>query len=246
MKIRTLIIDDEPIALEKLKSYVSKTPFLELVGECHSAVDAAGIVASGGIDVIFTDISMPDIDGMEFVASLSTPPMVVFISAFTNYAVESYKLSAVDYLLKPYGFADFQRAANKVLQNYLSRQKTVSEPSISTAPADSIFVKIDYRYIRLELHNILYIKGFGEYLQIFLEGDENPVVTLSSFSAMRQRLTPDFLQVHRSYVVNMNRVSRIEKSRVVIGEVCIPVGDSYRGGLMDYLSGHSVGSNSKQ
>lgn len=120
MKIKTLIIDDEPIALEKLKSYVGKVPFLELTGECESAMDAIKILSETQVDVIFTDINMPDLNGLEFVSSLSNPPIVVFITAYAQYAVESYKLAAVDYLLKPYGFADFQRSANKVLEFYNS------------------------------------------------------------------------------------------------------------------------------
>lgn len=243
MKIRTLIIDDEPIALEKLKSYVSKTPFLELAGECHSAVDAVSFLAAEPIDVIFTDINMPDLDGMEFISSLPTPPMVVFITAYAQYAVESYRLSAIDYLLKPYSFADFQRAANKVLQAWQIRQaanRTETPPQPQAG--DSLFVKVDYRYLRVDMADILYIKGCGEYLQIFTAGSDKPLMTLSSFAAIKQKLPGGFLQIHRSYVVNMNRVKRVEKARVVMSdEVCIPIGDSYRGALMEYLAGHLAG-----
>lgn len=243
MKLRALIIDDEPLALEKLSSYVEKVPFLELVAKCMSAVDAIAVMSAEPIDVIFTDINMPDLSGMEFVNSLSSSPMVVFITAHASYAAESYRVSAVDYLLKPYGFADFQRAANKVLEQYsLRHPKTESSNADAPRHDGSLFVKIDYRYIRISLSDITYIKGYGEYLQIFTAGNPSPYVTLSSFAAIREKLSPNFLQIHRSYLVNMDAVERIERSRIVMEEdTWLPVGDSYKTVLQDYLASHSVG-----
>lgn len=246
MKIRTLIIDDEPIALEKLRSYVAKVPYLELVGACPSGVDAMDILATTDVDVVFTDINMPDLNGMDFVQSLSRLPMVVFITAYAQYALESYRLSAVDYLLKPYSFADFQRAANKVMDQYTLRNqggRNTEQPD----KCDTLFVKADYRYVRVSLDDIRYIKGYGEYLQIFLVGEKTPLLTLSSFAAIKGKLTGNFIQVHRSYVVNMNRVDHISRGRVVMdADTYIPVGDSYKAALQDYLSGHSVGVASKK
>lgn len=244
MKLRTLIIDDEPLALEKLSSYVEKVPFLQLVAKCMSAVDATAVISAEEVDVIFTDINMPDLSGMEFVGSLSSSPMVVFITAHASYAAESYRVSAVDYLLKPYSFADFQRAANKVLEQYLLRhRKRDSTPSSDTPRHDgSLFIKIDYRYIRISLTDIIYIKGYGEYLQVYIAGNPSPYVTLSSFSAIREKLSANFLQIHRSYVVNMDAVERIERGRIVMeGDTWLPVGDSYKTVLQDYLASHSVG-----
>ena len=175
MEIRTVIIDDEPIALEKLKSYVAKVPFLKLVGEFSSAVEAAAFINEGNADVIFTDISMPDLDGMQFVETLANAPMVVFITAHPQYAVDSYRLSAVDYLLKPYGFADFQRAANKVLENWRARSHSgESERAVRPDRDSSLFVKVDYKYLRVNLADIRYVKGYGEYLQIYLSGQTKP------------------------------------------------------------------------
>lgn len=243
MKIRTVIIDDEPIALEKLRSYVGKVPFLELVGECQNGLEAIELMAEKEVDVVFTDINMPDLSGMDFVKSLSAAPMVVFMTAYAQYAVDSYKLSAVDYILKPYSFADFQRAANKVLETYSSRRREQSEPQQSGS--DSLFVKVDYRYVRVALSSIRYIKGYGEYLQIFVDGTEMPLLTLSSFAVIKERLTDSFLQVHRSYIVNMNHVDHISRGRIVMdAETYIPVGDSYRNLLQDYLQDHSVGPSS--
>lgn len=246
MKIRTLIIDDEPIALEKLKSYVSKVPFLELTGECQSAMEAIAFLSETEIDAVFTDINMPDLNGMEFVSSLSNHPIIVFITAYAQYAAESYKLDAVDYLLKPYGFADFQRSANKVLDAYVARsnrEKQSNDPIEShTHHNESIFIKVDYRYVRVSLSDIRYIKGYGEYLQVYLSGHMNPLLTLSSFAGIMERLNDDFIQVHRSYIVNMNHVHHIERSRIVIEpDIYIPVGENNKNKLSEYLQKHSVG-----
>lgn len=155
MNIRTVIIDDEPIALAKLRSYVEKTPFLDLVGEFSTAVDAMAFISNGNADAIFTDINMPDLDGLQFIESLANPPLVVFITAYSQYAVDSYRLSAVDYLLKPYGFAEFQHAANKLLKTFTSNLQ--QRESLSKNTEDTIFLKVDYRYVRLNLSDILYL-----------------------------------------------------------------------------------------
>lgn len=258
MKLRTLVIDDEPIALEKLRNYVGKVPFLELAAACRNGIEATSVMASEKIDVIFTDINMPDMSGMEFVGSLTKAPLVVFITAYADYAVESYRFSAVDYLLKPYGFADFQRAANKVLEQYELRfpqssplPSDSSSPSSAESPSgdagNSLFVKVDYRYIRVELDRIRYIKGYGEYLQIFMKGNSTPLLTLSSFNAIKEKLSPDFIQVHRSYIVNMGAVESISKGRIIMDKATdIPIGDSYRTSLLYYLSNRSVGSGQKK
>lgn len=244
MKIRTVIIDDEPIALEKLRSYVTKVPFLELVGECAGALEAVELLSAVDADAVFTDINMPDLDGLAFVSSLPHPPLVVFCTAYADYAVESYRLDAVDYLLKPYGFADFQRAANKVHRMHMLRASAISADTVPVV-GESIFVKTDYRYVRVTLSDIVYIKGYGEYLQIYLKGVTSPLLTLSSFSAIKEKLPPCFLQIHRSYIVNMHGVLRIEKSRVVVdADTFLPVGDSYKYEFQQYLSRHTVGGAS--
>lgn len=243
MTLKTLIIDDEPIALEKLKKYTERVPFLELSAECQNGFDAMAYLADNDVDLIVTDINMPDITGMDFVKTLRSAPMVIFVTAHPQYAVDSYKVSAVDYLLKPYGFVDFQRAVNKAYELYSSRHQ---QPE--SAPADgSMFIKVDYRYVRVSLSDIKFIKGYGEYLQIYLAGQDEPLVTLSSFAAIKERLTADFMQVHRSYIVNMNRVMQIERNRLVMdSENYIPVGDSYRADLQQYLGSHTIGKPSKQ
>lgn len=247
MKLNTLIIDDEPIALEKLRNYVDKVSFLHLVGTCRNGLEAAALMASEDVDVIFTDINMPDMSGLDFVASLVGNPLVVFITAYSNYAVDSYKLSAVDYLLKPYGFADFQKAANKVLEQYSLRHPVKEHPAVDSDAGSggttSLFVKVDYRYVRVSLAEIRYIKGYGEYLQIYLDGNATPLLTLSSFGAIREKLNDNFLQVHRSYIVNMDKVESINKGRIQMdADTVIPVGDSYKDAFQNYIMGRSVGS----
>lgn len=243
MKLRTLIIDDEPIALEKLKSYVEKTPFLELAAECQSAFEAIEFLGSNEADLVVTDINMPDLDGLDFVKSLPKAPMVIFTTAYPQYAVDSYRVSAVDYLLKPYGFADFHRAAGKALELYGQRHQ--NSPAAETAPqpgSGSLFVKVDYRYIRVSLADIRYIKGYGEYLQIYVSGSTSPLLTLSSFASIKERLTDNFLQIHRSYIVNMDHVGQIERNRVVMGpDLYLPIGDSFKAPFLAYLASHAVG-----
>lgn len=236
MKLRTLIIDDEPIALEKLRNYVVKIPFLELAAVCDSPTDAVELLAKDSIDLIITDIEMPDINGMELVRSLVHPPFIIFTTAYADYAVESYKLPTVDYLLKPYSFTDLQRAANRAYDNFKLRQEQ------HAATSDSIFVKVENRHIRVSLNEIRYIKGYGEYLQIFVDDLSKPLMTISSFASLLERLPGNFLQIHRSFVVNMNKISHIERNRVAIdSETFLPVSDTYLPSFRQYLQRLSVG-----
>jgi len=245
MKLLTLIIDDEPIALEKLKNYVGKVPFLELAAACQSSFDAMKYLAANEADLIITDINMPDLNGLDFVKSLPCRPMVIFTTAHSQYAVDSYKVSAVDYLLKPYGFVEFQCAVNKALGQFTSRHQVAQEPA-TTHGADSLFIKVDYRYVRVSLADIRYIKGYGEYLKVYVAGSVTPLLTLSSFASIMERLGDNFLQIHRSYIVNMNRVGQIERNRVVMDkDTFIPVGDSYKQKFQQYLISHAIGKTTR-
>lgn len=250
MKLKTLIIDDEPIALEKLRSYAAKVSFLEIAGVCKNGIEATEIISEKKIDVIFTDINMPDMNGVDFISSLPAPPLVVFTTAYTDYAIESYRLSAIDYLLKPYGFADFQRAANKVLEQYNLRagqMKGTPSDSPHNSTEDSLFVKVDYKYVRVNINDIIYIKGYGEYLQIFTKDSNSPLLTLSSFNSVKSKLSDNFLQVHRSYVVNMNAIQSVSKNRIIIdADTAIPVSESFKESFLAYLALHSIGSGQRR
>lgn len=240
MTLRTLIIDDEPIALEKLRKYVELSPGLSLSASCADGFEAMEYLKDNDVDLIITDINMPDLNGLDFVKALQVQPLVIFTTAYPQYAIEGYKVSAVDYLLKPYGFAEFSQAVGKAVELFSLRKKEASPVS------ESLFVKVDYRYVRVLLSDIRFIKGYGEYLQIFIEGRANPLVTLSSFAAIKESLSDNFLQIHRSYIVNMDHVQLIERNRIVMDEENrIPVGESYKQAFQQYLVAHSIGKGSK-
>lgn len=256
MKLKTLIIDDEPVALAKLESYIKNIPFLELVAKCQGSSEALDFMAGELVDLIFTDIDMPDINGITFVESLTTGPMVVFITAHRDYAIEGFRLQAIDYLTKPYREVDLIRAANKAYELYRQRLSlTNAEAAVGmSSPATllpserkSLFVKVETRYEHIKLEDIKYIKGYGEYLQIFLVNATRPLLTLSSFQSMKDKLDSSFLQVHRSYIVNTNRISRIEKGHIIMdADTIIPISSGYRDEFLDYVQLNSVGKAGKK
>ena len=257
--IRTLVIDDEPLALQQLAAYVSKIPFLELVAKCQSPIEAREIINSESIDAIFVDINMPDINGMDFVRSLAAPPLVVFTTAYSEYAVDGYKVDAVDYLLKPFGLDDFKRAALRVKNRYeleqmqavqqlptmaaqqqFSTSQQQSAATVSTAD-DDIFLKTDHRVVRVPISSIRYVEGMSEYLKIYIEG-QKPIIVLLSMKKMEERLPAHFLRIHRSYMVNMRKVAEVTKNRVVMdADTYLPVGDIYKESLTGYLADKYLG-----
>lgn len=246
--IRTLIIDDEPLALQQLAAYTEKIPFLELVAQCQSAIEAREIINREQVDAIFVDINMPDANGMDFVRSLAAPPLVVFTTAYSEYAVDGYKVDAVDYLLKPFGMDDFRRAAMRVKKRYELENAVMAQHSTSAAttppPAstgDDLFLKTDHRVVRIKVSDIRYVEGMSEYLKIYIEG-QRPLVVLLSMKKMEERLPGHFLRIHRSYIVNMRKVQEVTKNRIVMdADTYLPVGDIYKEALSDYLSDKYLG-----
>lgn len=238
MKLRTLIIDDEQFALDKLRSYVEQTPYLELTAEFSSSTEALEYLGKEEVDVIFTDIEMPDMNGIQFVELIQGKARIVFITAYREYALDGFRLSATDYLVKPYDMADFRRASDRVLDDYL-KNHAMGE---ATQPAESLFVKVETRFERITINDILYIKGYGEYLQIYIAGKRTPLMTISSFSEILTRLSNSFIQIHRSYIVNMDRVKRVEKNRVIIeDETDVPIGNTHKDTFLNYLRNCSIG-----
>lgn len=236
MNIRCIAIDDEPMALEKLKSYIQKTSYLELVAACDSPADAIQIMSDTAVDAVFVDINMPDMNGLDFVKVLPEMPLVVFTTAYSEYAVESYRVRAVDYLLKPYTFEEFQRAADYVQQQWLAKQKAPVAP----ADLDNVFLKVDYRYIRVSLKDIVFIEGMNEYLKIHLVSGD-PYLVHTSFKQINNHLPENFLQVHRSYVVNVNHICEVERSVILLkGGKRISVSDSNKDMFMAYLKNRSL------
>ena len=247
--IRCLAIDDEPLALEQLKSYIKKIPFLILEDACMSALSASKVLAEKQIDAVFIDINMPDLNGMDFVKSLYNPPLVVFTTAYSEYAIEGYKVNAVDYLLKPFGLDDFQRAANKVLRQYqLTHQQEASgQPTIAPTPAptdedaDVLFVKSEFSMVRIDIPNIRYVEAMSEYLRIFIEGKTRPVIALLSMKKLEERLPQNFMRVHRSYIVNLQKIQQIERGRIVMDkDTYIPVSDGYKEAFNRFLNEKSL------
>ncbi len=234
--IKCLAIDDEPLALRQLSTYIEKVPFLQLVASCQSALDASAILADQDIDAIFIDINMPDLNGMDFVRSLQNPPIVVFTTAYSEYAVEGYKVDAVDYLLKPFGLADVMKAAEKVKRQY----DLLHADNVSSVDADdAIFIKSDYKVQRIPVSNIVSIEGMGEYIKIYVSGQAKPSVVLMSMKKMDERLADrHFMRVHKSYIINLSCISEMTKTRITMtnGQE-IPIGDSYRNAFADYIAG---------
>jgi two-component system LytT family response regulator len=236
MSIRCLAIDDEPLALDKLKKYIERIPYLELVVSCACASDAMQVMAENTVDAIFLDINMPDINGVDFVKGLADPPMIVFITAYSEHAVESYKLRAVDYLLKPYSFVDFQKAAELIQSRFLARQNG----NVSRQDDDFIFLKVDYRYVRVKFSDIVYIEGMNEYLKVHTVSGEHLLVH-TTFKQLNGYLPEYFLQVHRSYVINVNYISEVERSVVLLENgKHISISDGNKDNFMSYLKNRSV------
>jgi len=246
MMIRCLAIDDEPLALQQLAAYIKKTPFLELVAQCQSAIEARQFLEKDTVDAIFCDINMPDLNGMDFVKSLQVPPLIVFTTAYSEYAVEGFKVNAVDYLLKPFGMQDFQRAANRLrerAQEVSGFRFQVSGSRIQgTENADTIFVKTDYRVVKVTISDIRYIEGMSEYLKIFIEGEAKPIVTLLSMKKMEEKLPENFMRIHRSYIVNLTKIQEINKNRIIMdAETYLPIGDMYKETFQKYIDTKFLG-----
>ena len=245
--IKCLAIDDEPLALSQLKSYISKVPFLELVEACQSPIAAMKVLAEQPVDAIFIDINMPDLNGLSFVRTLVHPPLVVFTTAYSEYAIEGYKVDAVDYLLKPFGLDDFQRAANKVLRQYELTHGTgtmtqAPAPTLSTAGDDDIiFVKTEYKVVSISISKIRYVEAMSEYLRIYLEDEVKPITALLSMKKLEERLPQNFMRVHRSYIVNLLKIQEVTRNRILMDEkTYIPVSDSYKDAFNAYLEKRSL------
>jgi len=237
MMIRCLAVDDEPLALQQIVAYIRKVPFLELAAQCQSALEARQFLENDTADAIFCDINMPDLNGMDFVKSLASPPLIIFTTAYSEYAVEGFKVNAVDYLLKPFGLQDFQRAANRLKDRLEKPSVSDSSPSSNT-----IFLKTDYRIVKVSIPDIRYIEGMSEYLKVWLEGEQKPIITLLSMKKMEERLPDYFMRIHRSYIVNLNKIQEVNKNRIIMDtQTYLPVGDMYKETFQNYLDTKFIG-----
>ncbi len=256
MKLTCAIIDDEPLAVELMKGYVRKTPFLELCGAFGSGTEAFGTLREHPVELLFCDIQMPGLNGMELTRMLPAETRVIFTTAFDSYAVEGFRVRAIDYLLKPISYADFLAATQKALEWFEikrraeaagrgDRQTAAPDDGHGTAPRRSelrsIFVKTEYRLQQIPLDGILYIEGLKDYVKIHLEGEPRPVLSLMSLKSLEEQLPADrFIRVHRSYIVQPAKIRTIERNRIVFGREYIPVSESYRQAFHDFLARHSL------
>jgi len=231
--IRCIAIDDEPLALRQIADYIKKTLFLELVGKCESAITAFGLLESTPVDLLYVDINMPDLSGMDFVKTLENPPKIVFVTAYSEYALEGFRVDALDYLLKPISYVDFLRSANKVKSWFdTHKQKSVEVKSSK----EFLFIKSDYKMLRINFDDIKYIEGMSEYIRIHLM-NAKPVMTLLSMKSIEEILPSElFMRVHRSYIVNLSKILVIERNRIIFdGNIYIPVSDQYKNKFQEYI-----------
>lgn len=239
--IRCAVVDDEPLALGLMASYVKKTPFLELVGAYSSAVQAMQEMHDHPVDLVFLDIQMPELNGLDYSRMIPPQTRVVFTTAFNQYALDGYKVSALDYLLKPISYPDFLQAANKA-QDWFKMVEQSQQPAKAEKTEDiqSIFIKSDYKLIQIELKNILYIEGLKDYVKIYEDNNPKPILSLMSMKAMEDMLPTDrFIRVHRSYIVQKEKIRVIEHNRIVFGNTYIPIGESYKPAFQDFLNKRS-------
>lgn len=240
MKLTCAVIDDEPLAVELIESYVRKTPFLVHKSSYYSATAAFGALRQEPVNLVFCDIQMPELNGMEFARMLPPETRVIFTTAFSNYAVDGFRVNAVDYLLKPISYSDFLTAAEKALQ-WFELKENGAQKSGKKEEVSEIYVKVDYRLQRIALDDILYIEGLKDYVKIYLQGAVHPLLSLMSMKSLEEGLPADrFVRVHRSWIIQPSKMSYIEKGRVVFGSVHIPVSDSYRKQFLDFLAAHSL------
>jgi DNA-binding LytR/AlgR family response regulator len=231
--IRCIAIDDEPLALRQIAGYIKNTPFLELAGQCESASKAIELLESTPVDLMFADINMPDLSGMDFVKTLDKPPKVIFVTAYSEYALEGFRVNAIDYLLKPVSYADFLKSVNKAKSWFDTHQQKADEVN---SDKDFLFIKSEYKIIRINFNDIKYIEGMSEYIRIHLISSK-PVMTLLSMKSIEEQLPPErFMRVHRSYIVSLEKISVIERSRIIFdGNVYIPISDQYKVKFQNYL-----------
>lgn len=236
MILSCAIIDDEPLAAELLASYVSKTPGLRLAGVYESAVTAMRELRERPVDLLFLDIQMPELSGLEFATLLPKDTRIIFTTAFDRYAIDGYKVDAADYLLKPVSYDRFAASVNKVIEWFETNERR------KTAARDRfVYVKSEYKLVRLDFDDILYIEGLKDYVKIYFEAPRKPVLSLVNMKRVEDCLpSPQFMRVHRSFVVNMAKVSMVDRGRIVVGDVFIPVSESYKGQVQEYLDSHSL------
>ncbi len=240
MTLKCAIIDDEPLAAGLLESYAKKTPFLELTGTYGSAVQAMSDLRRQPVDLLFLDIQMPELSGMEFAKLMPKQTKIIFTTAFGQYAIEGYKVQALDYLLKPISYEEFLRASTKALELAQSTEDTSAAPTATSAER-FIFVKSEYKLVKINFDDILFIEGVKDYVKIYLDNGQKPVMSLMNMKKVEEFLpSPEFMRTHRSYIVHTSKVTVIDRGRIVFGDNYIPISDSYKEEVQKYLDKHML------
>ena len=236
MTLNCMIIDDEPLAGQLLSSYVEKTPFLHLIGSYNSAVAAIKDLRENRVHLVFLDIQMPELSGIEFATIIPKSTRIIFTTAFSQYAVDGYKVDALDYLLKPISYEAFLFTANKGLEWFQSQS------SINATTSDRfIFVKSEYKLVEIQYDDILFIEGLKDYVKIYLEDNKKPILSLMNMKRIEESLpSPEFMRTHRSYIVHMSKVRLVDRFRIVFGNNYIPISDSYKEDVQQYLDSHTL------
>ena len=233
MNLRSIAIDDEPLALQLVSGYIKKTPFLDFAGAYENPLEALKEISQEPVDLIFLDIHMPDLSGTDFARTIHHGPKIIFTTAYEKYAIEGFKLEAVDYLLKPFSYEDFLRAGQKALK--LIEMEIKSAAEIETSK-EYLFVKSEYKIRRIKYSSVLYIEGLKDYIKIYIENEKKPVFSLNSLKNLDAKLPPSqFMRVHRSFIVNLDKIETIERGRILFGEQAITIGDQYKEKFQEYI-----------
>ena len=237
MTLNCVIIDDEPLAADLLASYARKTPFLHLIGAYNSAVEAMKGIRENNVHLVFLDIQMPDLGGIELAKILPKDTKIVFTTAFSQYAIDSFKVNTLDYLLKPISYEEFVRAADKALEWF-----TKVNPNTKLYNKDRfIYVKSDYKMVQIKYDDITYIEGVKDYVKIYTDKGDKPVMSLMNMKKIEENLPhPEFLRTHRSYIVHMPKVKLVDRFRIAFGNELIPISETYKEEIQNYFDQHTL------
>jgi len=233
-----IAIDDEPLALDLLESNIRMIPDLRLLARCANAMEAGLLLQQHPVDLLFLDIQMPGVSGIQFLQGFSrTPPMAIFVTAYEKYAIEGYGLDVIDYLLKPVSFVRFMKAVNKASDKLRSRT-----PVVQPSTADYFFVNSEYNLVRIDFHDIAYVEGLKDYVKIFLLSSARPVLTRMSMKSLEDKLPAgQFVRVHKSFIVSLGKIQSIRKGRISVLKAIIPISEHFKANLYRFIDGPGAG-----
>lgn len=238
--LKCCVIDDEPLASQLIASYIEKTPFMQLVGVYASAQEAVKVILENSVDLVFLDIEMPQLNGLEFAKIIPSTTRIIFTTAYDQYAIQGFKVDALDYLLKPINYEEFLTAVGKA-QKWLSMQLNSTG---NGSNRDYIIVKSEYRLVQIPTADILFIEGLKDYVKIYTTDEQKSIMTLMNMRTLEQSLpSSKFMRVHRSFIVNTEKIKVIERNRIVFGNKYIPVSDTYKQAFSDYVASHLLSQN---